>query len=155
VLASLFVSLTIVPFLSSRILSGHETSGRQFLFERVEKIYQRVLPPPASCCHCQARCYAADRIWLSSWAAGADTRRGVQCLSRSEKPMFLVNIQTPLGTSLPATDTVARYVEREISPIPDLKNYATNVGPGYPRIYYNVIPQNEVSNYAQLFIQTE
>ena len=67
--------------------------------------------------------------------------------------MFLINIQTPLGTSLAATDTITRWVEKEISHLPDLKNYATNVGRGNPRIYYNVIPQNEVSNYAQLFIQ--
>ncbi len=67
--------------------------------------------------------------------------------------MFLINIETPLGTSLQATNQVAYYVEKEIKNIPDLKNYATNVGRGNPRIYYNVMPQNEVSNYAQLFVQ--
>jgi hypothetical protein len=35
--------------------------------------------------------------------------------------MFLVNIETPLGTSLQATDKVARDVEKRIAEIPDLK----------------------------------
>ncbi|HEX6432407.1 MAG TPA: efflux RND transporter permease subunit, partial [Niastella sp.] len=78
---------------------------------------------------------------------------GFSVFPASEKPMFLINIETPLGTSLPATNQVARYVEKEINNIPDLKNYATNVGRGNPRIYYNVVPQNDVSNYAQLFVQ--
>ena len=78
---------------------------------------------------------------------------GFSVFPASEKPMFLINIETPLGTSLPATNQVARYVEKEIKNIPDLKNYVTNIGRGNPRIYYNVIPQNDVSNYAQLFVQ--
>jgi multidrug efflux pump subunit AcrB len=67
--------------------------------------------------------------------------------------MFLVNIETPLGTSLEATDKVARDVEKKIAGIPDLKNFATNIGRGNPRIYYNVIPQSDISNYAQVFVQ--
>ena len=78
---------------------------------------------------------------------------GFSVFPASEKPMFLINIETPLGTSLQKTNQVSRYVEKEISNIPDLKNYATNVGRGNPRVYYNVVPQNEVSNYAQLFVQ--
>ena len=78
---------------------------------------------------------------------------GFSVFPASEKPMFLINIETPLGTSLQATDSVARFVEKKIHKLAEVKNYATNVGRGNPRIYYNVIPQNEVSNYAQLFIQ--
>ncbi len=32
-------------------------------------------------------------------------------------------------------------------------NFATNVGKGNPRIYYNEIPENERSDYAQIFVQ--
>jgi multidrug efflux pump subunit AcrB len=67
--------------------------------------------------------------------------------------MFMINIETPLGSSLATTDSVARYVENNIKRLPALKNYATNVGHGNPRIYYNVIPHNDASNYAQIFIQ--
>ncbi|HEX9510873.1 MAG TPA: efflux RND transporter permease subunit [Puia sp.] len=153
VLASLFVSLTIVPFLSSRILSGHEHPEGNFFLRGLKKIingsYRRLLH--AAVARPVPTLLIALGIFLGCLALIPVV--GFSVFPASEKPMFLVNIQTPLGTSLPATDTVARYVEREISRIPDLKNYATNVGRGNPRIYYNVIPQNEVSNYAQLFVQ--
>ncbi|MES1159847.1 MAG: efflux RND transporter permease subunit, partial [Bacteroidota bacterium] len=153
VLASLFVSLTIVPFLSSRILSGHEHPDGNFFLRGLKRFingsYRRLLH--AAIARPVLTLLVALGIFLGCLALIPTV--GFSVFPASEKPMFLVNIQTPLGTSLPATDSVARYVEKEINHIPDLKNYATNVGRGNPRIYYNVIPQNEVSNYAQLFVQ--
>src|SRR5690606_22223235 len=47
----------------------------------------------------------------------------------------------------------ARMVEKELSSIPEVKYFATNVGKGNPRIYYNEIPENERNDFAQLFVQ--
>ena len=52
----------------------------------------------------------------------------------------MINIETPLGTSLVTTDSVTRYAEANIKRLPDLKNYTSNIGHGNPRIYYNVVP---------------
>jgi multidrug efflux pump subunit AcrB len=153
VLASLFVSLTIVPFLSSRILSSHENPEGNLFMRGLKKFiggsYRRLLHSAIT------RPVTTLLIALAIFAGSIALVPvvGFSVFPASEKPMFLINIETPLGTSLSATDQVARYVEKEIESIPDLKNYATNVGRGNPRIYYNVIPQNEVSNYAQLFVQ--
>jgi multidrug efflux pump subunit AcrB len=153
VLASLFVSLTIVPFLSSRILSNHENPEGNFFLRGLKKFicgsYRRLLNVAI------ARPVTTLLVALAIFAGSVALVPvvGFSVFPASEKPMFLINIETPLGTSLQATNQVAQYVEKEISNIPDLKNYATNVGRGNPRIYYNVIPQNEVSNYAQLFVQ--
>ncbi|HVU99248.1 MAG TPA: efflux RND transporter permease subunit [Puia sp.] len=153
VLASLFVSLTIVPFLSSRILSGHEHPEGNFFLRGLRRFingsYRRLLH--AAIARPILTLLVAFGIFIGCLAL--IPRVGFSVFPSSEKPMFLINISTPLGTSLPATDSVARYVEAQIDHLPDLKNYATNVGRGNPRIYYNVIPQNEVSNYAQIFIQ--
>ena len=153
VLASLFVSLTIVPFLSSRILSNHENPEGNLFMRGLKKFiggsYRRLLHSAIS------RPITTLLIALAIFAGSLALVPvvGFSVFPASEKPMFLINIETPLGTSLQATDQVARYVENEISHMPDLKNYATNVGRGNPRIYYNIVPQNDVSNYAQLFIQ--
>ncbi|MDO6435505.1 efflux RND transporter permease subunit [Flavitalea sp. BT771] len=153
VLASLFVSLTIVPFLSSRILSGHEHPDGNFFLRGLKKFingsYRRLLH--AAIGRPVLTLLVALAIFVGCLFLVPVV--GFSVFPASEKPMFLVNIETPLGASLPATDSVARWVEQEINHVPDLKNYVTNVGRGNPRIYYNVIPQNEVSNYAQLFIQ--
>jgi multidrug efflux pump subunit AcrB len=153
VLASLFVSLTIVPFLSSRILSPHHNPEGNWFLRGLKRFiggsYRRLLH--SAIAHPVITLLVALVIFVGSLALVPVV--GFSVFPASEKPMFLVNIETPLGTSLSTTDKVARYVEQEIRKVPDLKNYATNVGHGNPRIYYNVIPQNEASNYAQLFIQ--
>lgn len=151
--ASLFVSLTIVPFLSSRILSSHHNPEGNWFLRGLKRFiggsYRRLLH--SAIAHPVITLLVALVVFAGSLALVPVV--GFSVFPASEKPMFLVNIETPLGTSLSTTDKVARYVEQEIRKIPDLKNYATNVGHGNPRIYYNVIPQNEASNYAQLFIQ--
>ena len=155
VLASLFVSLTIVPFLSSRILSNHQNPEGNMFMRGLKKFiggsYRRLLHTAI------ARPVTTLLIALAVFAGSVALVPvvGFSVFPASEKPMFLINIETPLGTSLPATNRVARYVEKEISNIPNLKNYATNIGRGNPRIYYNVVPQNDVSNYAQLFVQLD
>lgn len=53
------------------------------------------------------------------------------------------------------TDRITRDVERAVSKLPALKNFATNVGKGNPRIYYNVLQKNESPNFAQIFVQLE
>ena len=153
VIASLFVSLTIVPFLSSRILSGHENPNGNFFLRGLKKLihgsYRRLLHRAIT------RPVTTLLIALAIFAGALALVPvvGFSVFPPSEKPMFMINIETPLGTSLATTDSVTKYVEANIRHIPDLKNYATNVGHGNPRIYYNVIPRNESSNYAQIFVQ--
>jgi multidrug efflux pump subunit AcrB len=153
VLASLFVSLTIVPFLSSRILSNHENPEGNMFMRGLKKFiggsYRRLLH--SAIARPVTTLLVALAIFAGSLALVPVV--GFSVFPASEKPMFLINIETPLGTSLETTTQVARYVENAIRNIPDLKNYASNVGRGNPRIYYNVVPQNDVSNYAQLFVQ--
>ncbi|MFN3794549.1 MAG: efflux RND transporter permease subunit [Chitinophagaceae bacterium] len=153
VLASLFVSLTIVPFLSSRILSNHENPEGNFFLRGLRKLisgsYRQLLHSAI------ARPYTTLLVagGIFAGAIALVPVVGFSLFPASEKPMFMINIETPLGSNLATTDKVARYVEQKVLRVPDLKNVATNVGHGNPRIYYNVIPQNEQANYAQLFVQ--
>ena len=79
---------------------------------------------------------------------------GVSLFPKAEKPQFLINIDTPEGTSLARTDDVARDVEALLATRPEVRHYAANVGRGNPRIYYNEWPKNESSTHAQLFVET-
>ena len=80
---------------------------------------------------------------------------GFSLFPASEKPQFMVNITAPLQTNIYRTDSITRYVESELSKVPEIKYFTSNVGEGNPRIYYNVIPENERSDFAQLFIQLD
>src|SRR5690606_40000784 len=78
---------------------------------------------------------------------------GFALFPASEKPQFLVNAITPLQTNLETTDVVARDVEKVLEQIPEVEYFATNVGKGNPRIYYNVIQENESADFSQTFVQ--
>ncbi len=153
VLASLFVSLTIVPFLSSRILSGHERPDGNIFLRGLKKLisgsYRRLLH------NAIARPYTTLLVAIAIFAGSISLIPvvGFSLFPSSEKPMFLINIETPLGSNLETTDKVTRYVEQQIKTIPGLRNYASNIGHGNPRIYYNVIPKSAQASYAQLFVQ--
>lgn len=153
VIASLFVSLTIIPFLSSRILSGHENPEGNLFLRGLKRLisgsYRRLLHSAI------ARPYVtlAVAVVIFIGAIMLIPVVGFSLFPASEKPMFMVNIETPLGSSLTTTDSVTRYVESKVKLLPGLKNYTTNVGHGNPRIYYNVVPRNDASNYAQILVQ--
>jgi multidrug efflux pump subunit AcrB len=68
--------------------------------------------------------------------------------------MFLVNIETPVGTNM-ATTKVVKYVEEKLKKVPEIKNFASNVGRVNPRIYYNTVERGQSENRAQIFVLLE
>lgn len=156
VLASMLVSLTIIPFLSSRILKeqhGHPDGN----------IFMRGLKKIISGSYSVLLDKALDKPW---WTIGIAVVIfigslqlfpviGFSLFPASEKPQFLVEITTPLQSNLAFTDSVTRNIEKELAAQKDVKFFATNVGKGNPRIYYNVIPENERTDYTQIFVQLE
>jgi multidrug efflux pump subunit AcrB len=153
VLASLFVSLTIVPFLSSLILKEEKHEEGNIFLRGLKRLiggsYRRLL-------HCAiarpiTTLLVALAIFVGSLALVPTV--GFSLFPRSDKPQFLITVETPLGTSLYETDRIARDVEKVLAAKKGLQNFATNVGQGNPRIYYNVIQKNEAANFAEIFVQ--
>jgi len=156
VLASMILSLTIVPFLSSRILKEHKGQNKGNLFLRafqsgIHKIYgpilHRALKYPV------ITISVAALIFIGSLQLIRVT--GFSLFPASEKPQFLININTPLQTNIYKTDSVTRYVESELARFQEIKYFTANVGKGNPWIYYSEMPENERSDYAQIFVQLD
>lgn len=156
VLASMLVSLTIIPFLSSRILKEHSKSTTGNLFLRslqtvIHKGYGPVLNVALK--RPVVTVVIAAVVFFGSLQLMPVI--GFSLFPASEKPQFMVNVITPLQTNIYKTDSVARYVEKELLRHPEIKYFTTNVGKGNPRIYYNVIPENERTDFAQIFVQLD
>lgn len=154
VLASMVVSLTIIPFLSSRLLKekhGHPDGNvfmrslKKLIHGSYSKLLDKALDKPVW------TVTVALLIFIASLQLFPII--GFSLFPASEKPQFLVEITTPLQSNLNFTDSITRQVEAELSNQPLIEYYATNVGKGNPRIYYNVIPENERSDYTQIFVQ--
>jgi multidrug efflux pump subunit AcrB len=155
IIASMIVSLTIVPFLSSRLLKeSHNPEGNIFMRSLKKVIsgsYSKLLhwalinPFPT----------LGLAVVLFIGSLGLTKVIGFSLFPKSEKPMFLITLETPDGTALSETDRVTRFVEQEVKKLPEIRYITTNVGKGNPRIYYNVIQRSDATNYAEFFVQLQ
>ena len=180
VLASLFVSLTIVPFLSSRVLSKHH-DPRGNIFMRglkwlISGTYARLLHKALD--YPKTTMLVGAIIFMG--VLGLAGKAGFSVFPASERPMFYIDIEAAPGTNLEQTNRITQMVDSvlneyvaptfrahhllpdSVAPVSNYNGgkgqitwYATNVGRGNPRIYYNVIREIEAFDYAQVFVQLE
>lgn len=180
VLASLFVSLTIVPFLGSRVLAEHhDPRGNMFLRGLkwlISGTYARLLHKALEWPKTSMLVAAVIFFGVLSLAGKA----GFAVFPASERPMFYIDVDASVGTNLEQTNRIAAMVDsvlqeyvapefRQHHLLPDsvqpsavykggkaqITWFATNVGRGNPRIYYNVIREVESFDYAQIFVQLQ
>ena len=153
VFASMLVSLTIIPFLSSRLLKNHLSPEGNIFMQALKRgihvsyapLLKRALKRPALT--------IAIAVILFGGSLYLFNIIGFALFPSSEKPQFFVNITTPPQSNIGFTDSITRNIENELKKEPGITYYASNVGKGNPRIYYNEIPENERSDYAQIFVQ--
>ena len=157
VAASLFVAVTLAPWLASRILKshGHDAEAEQgnFFFRGFKRFindpYQRILER------------ALDYPAIALLVAGAIVVGAVllvpyignSLFPDSERPMFLVNIETTPGSTLEQTNRTSRDVEAYLLAQPEVASVNLNVGNGHPRVFYNTIQGAFSPNQAQALVQ--
>jgi multidrug efflux pump subunit AcrB len=156
IVASLVVSLTVVPFLSSRVLKSHEGNPEGNLFMRLLKklisgSYSRLLDWAIQ--RPKMTLLIAVAIFVASLQLFPIV--GFSLFPASEKPQFMVNIFSPLQSNLAYTDSVSKLIESDLRKLPEVKYVSANVGKGNPRIYYNAIPLNDRTDYGNLFVQLQ
>ncbi len=78
---------------------------------------------------------------------------GVSFFPKAEQANLMVQATLPEGSSLNRTDQVATYIESVLDTMPEVRYYATNVGHGNPRIYYNVFPKRHDKCFAEIYVQ--
>ncbi|WP_199119699.1 efflux RND transporter permease subunit [Pedobacter sp. ASV28] len=152
VVASMLVALTVVPFLSSKLLRPHaDVNGNIFLrtLQKIihgsyAKLLDKALRKP------WLTILIAIGIFLGSLAIIPVI--GFSLFPSSEKPQFIINVSTPLQSNLKYTDSITKQLEKELKEIPEVKYFASNVGKGNPRIYYNLLQQNERSDFSEIFV---
>jgi multidrug efflux pump subunit AcrB len=156
VLASLLVSLTVIPFLGNILLKktmGH-SEGNWFmrvLKSGISKSYAPILETSLN------NPVKTMGIILVVFFASLQIIPiiGFSLFPASEKPQFLIRITPPAQVNIKNTDTISRFVEKELTKISDVQYYATNVGMGNPQIYYNEVRSIKKPNFAEIFVQLD
>jgi multidrug efflux pump subunit AcrB len=155
ILASLLISLTIIPFLASIFLKEEqEVHGNFFLRmlnRAIDATYSRVLHRALA--RPVLTLVSAGVLFVGSLALVPVV--GFSLFPKAGTPQFLVTVEAPTGASLAETDSAVRFVERTLLPRDEVQAVFANVGRGNPRVYYNVISRAERPHLAEVFVRLE
>ncbi|MBX6364907.1 MAG: efflux RND transporter permease subunit [Gemmatimonadetes bacterium] len=152
ILASLAIALTIIPWLAGLLLK-EERDHRGNVFMRaltwaIHRSYapllHRALQRPRPVLAISGALVVASALLLPVV--------GFSLFPKAETPQFVVDIEAPDGSSLAATDSAARFIERVLGRHAAVRAVFTNVGRDNPQIYYNIIPRHENPAVGQLFV---
>jgi multidrug efflux pump subunit AcrB len=155
---SLLLTLTMSPLVASRIYSigNYGTKRKQKLIERflrgiIEGPYRKTLN------------FSLQKGWLivslsvAALLVSVFLFRfvGVSYFPKAETPQLMIRVNMPEGTSLKKTDEAARYIESILDTTSLVKHYASNIGKGNPRIYYNIFSKQFARNFAEIYVELE
>ncbi len=152
ILASLVVSLTVIPFLASVFLKEErDEHGNVFLRalnRGIDATYgkwlHRALANPKST--------LVVALALFMGALALVPRIGFSLFPKAGTPQFLITVNAPQGSTLAVTDSAVRMAERAVMARPQVRATYSNVGRGNPKIYYNINSQSLRPTYGELFV---
>jgi len=152
VAASLLVSLTIVPFLASRILpheeSEHGNAFLQAVNRGIHRFYQPLLHWGLT--H-PWRAMGVSTLLIFS-GLGLVPLIGSSLFPPAETPYFLVQVTTSEGSAIPATTRAVDVVENALKDEGDVQAVMSNIGRGNPQIFYNQRNFDQRSNIGEVLV---
>ena len=151
ILASLLVSLTVIPFLASIFLKEEEDEHGNIFMRGLNRVIDitygrwlhRALAHPAQ------TLIVAGVLLVGALALVPSI--GFSLFPKAGTPQFLVTVTAPDGSSLSVTDSAVAFAERALAARPQVSHTYANVGRGNPKIYYNINSQRERATYGEIF----
>jgi multidrug efflux pump subunit AcrB len=150
VLASMVVSLTIIPLLASRLLAGKAPQHGNALLHMLDEGIRRTYRPFLHFCMRHRVLTLVLAAALSALTPLVIQRIGFSLFPKAGIPQFRIEIETEEGSSLAATDAVARQVEAILARNSEIDWYMTNVGRANPQVYYNWFGERQRANVAAI-----
>ena len=154
VIASLIVSLTMIPFLASRVLREQEAHGNRLLqvvMHGIQSFYRPLLH--AALTYPRSTISLAGVVFFG--VLGLVPVIGFSLFPNADVPQFFVSVETPEGSSIDETDRAVRFVEQKLLSHPEIKHVFSNAGRGNPRAYYNVFRRETRPNIGDLYVEVE
>ena len=154
IVGSLLLALFIIPFVASRVLSEENEAQENRFLKRVMGVIHHYYRPALHWCLARPKFTVVAAIGGSLLLSAALVPViGSSLFPKADTPQFLIQVESPNGTSLSETDRALRFVEDELAQMPEVKSWFANLGHGNPQIYYNHIQRNDAANYAEVFVQ--
>ena len=150
--ASFLVSLTIIPFLASRLLPRHEAAEGNGLLQVINGAIHRFYTPILHGGLARPWLALALTLGLCLLTLPMLKAIGSSLFPPSETPQFLVRIETPDGAARAETARALKLVEQRLAATPQVAWYAGNLGRGNPQIFYNENQRETDPTYAEEFV---
>ncbi len=155
-IASLLIALTLTPYLGMLFLKKHPKSEaiKAFGFKKILNNF--IQGPYRSALNYSVRhkwSVVSVSLFLIAGAVGLFPLVGVSFFPKAEKPQFMIRIYAPEGSGVLQVDHLTQKIENILDTIPDIKHYASNIGHGNARIYYNIFPKRYQKNFAEIYVE--
>jgi multidrug efflux pump subunit AcrB len=155
VTGSLFVALTIIPFITSKIFRGDVDPRGNIVLRGFHKgidfTYSKALH--WSLGHPVTTTLIAATLFIGSLSI--INIIGFSLFPKAGLPQFFITVETPRGSSIHETDKAVIFVESVLSHKPEVIYYMSNIGKGNPMIYYNSFQKSERATLGQVFCETK
>jgi multidrug efflux pump subunit AcrB len=155
VIGSLFVALTIIPFVASKILKGgidpRGNKALQSLNRGIDLTYGRALQLSLRYPG-RTVALAALIFFMSLFLVNVI---GLSLFPKAGLPQFIITVETPRGSNIAETDRAVRYVESILSGRPDVNYYMSNIGKGNPMIFYNSFQKSQQSTLGEVLCEVD
>ena len=153
VLGSLFVALTIIPFIASLIFKGNIDPRGNIILRGLHKgidfTYGRALQWSLN--NPEITVIIAALFFFSSLSLV--NLIGFSLFPKAGLPQFLITVETPRGSNIRETDKAVRYVESVLAGKPEIKYYMSNIGKGNPMIFYNSFQKSAQTILGEVMVE--
>ncbi|MEM1120094.1 MAG: efflux RND transporter permease subunit, partial [Bacteroidota bacterium] len=151
-LVSLVLALTLSPILASKLLKKRKNQQLSIIGRGLEWFTAKVYRPVLQFSLKRGWIVLLGAIVLTAYSISLFPAIGVSFFPTADKPLLLVDIETPEGTNIETTDKAVRFVESVLDTMPYVKDYSGNVGNTNPQVYYNRTTRRGVNNYGQVMV---
>lgn len=157
-LVSWLVAVTFTPYLGAIFLAGGESSdaGKATLdHEYTRPIYLRLRGLIEWCVRRRVVVVLATISILIMSVVGMVGPVAKQFFPNSNRPEVLISIFLPQGSSIAATDRVARNVEAVLTEMDEVRSLAAYIGAGAPRFFISANPEQPDPAFAKIVAVTD
>ena len=141
--ASLLISLTVIPFLASRILKRDDDPEGNIFMRSLSRGIDRAYTPLLHRALAQPRRWFIGTMALCLSALALVPVLGFTLFPTADVPFFTVEVRAPEGTGVAGTDRIVRRVAERIEQEPGVRTIIEHAGAGGPQIFYNVFSNFE------------
>ena len=140
-LVSWVVAVVFSPVLGTLLLRAPSEAGAAPHDPYDTRLYRLWRALVRGCLANRAAVVVATLATLGLGIAGLAILVPKQFFPTSDRPEVLIGIQLPPGSSIAATEAVARRVEALVAEGPEVRSFATFVGAGAPRFFLALDPE--------------